>query len=379
MTAPPINDHLNYLQSLVCPITKSPLNHTTAIEAERLIGRRLCARPPLRNARGALSRAVGVTTDVLLRADLECAYPVVDGYPILLSPEALYPEGASHVVDLTEPVHAEAYEEMDVYNDLASQESTQIRQSETFSTIQPILDPPSRDNLEFPEPSNVWLDAVYDSAGQLDAYRHLAPVRGMRVLQLGGKGNHAVKLLLAGASSAWLVTPMLGEARCATALANAAGVADRLHCIVAVAERLPLANNVVDRLYTGGCLHHMTTALAFAEASRVLTPGGRFAAVDPWKAPLYSIGIRIFGKREKNVYCVPLDSRRIAPAADAFGEVTVIHHGAITRYPLLVLQKLGLTASLGAALAITRADDAISDLVPALRRQGSSVVVLGTK
>jgi len=123
----------------------------------------------------------------------------------------------------------------------------------------------------------------------------------------------------------------------------------------------------------------MTTALAFAEASRVLTPGGRFAAVDPWKAALYSIGTRIFGKREKNVYCVPLDSTRIAPAAEAFREVKVIHHGAITRYPLLALQKFGFTASLRAVLAITKADDAISDLVPSLRQQGSSVVVLGTK
>jgi uncharacterized protein YbaR (Trm112 family) len=372
-------DSREYLRHLVCPTSHQALSLTTATEAGDKIGRRLCVRTAARNARGMLSHPVGVTNDVLLRADLKCAYPVVDGYPILLAPEALYPEGESRTVDLTDPVYAEAYEEMDVYNEVATQEAKEIQRSEAFAIIQPILARASDGAVDFPEPAEVWLDAVYDCAGQLDAYQHLAPVRHMRVLQLGGKGIHAVKLLLAGASDASLVTPMLGEARCATALANIAGVGDRLHCIVAVAEQLPLSDNAVDRIYSGGCLHHMTTSLAFAEANRVLTPGGRFAAVDPWKAPLYSIGIRVFGKREQNVYCVPLDPSRVAPGAKVFQEFKVVHHGAITRYPLLALQKLGMATTLRLSRAITRMDDALSDLLPTLRASGSSVVLLGTK
>ena len=50
----------------------------------------------------------------------------------------------------------------------------------------------------------------------------------------------------------------------------------------------------------------MTTELAMPEIARVLKPGGRFSAMDPWRAPLYAIGTKILGKREVNVYCRPL-------------------------------------------------------------------------
>jgi uncharacterized protein YbaR (Trm112 family) len=376
----PSNIRADHLADLVCPVSKLSLLRVRVSEAEERLGRRLKARPSIPNAKGVLSHPIGVTEWVLLRADLQCAYPIVDGYPILLAPEALFPQGSSKIANLSDPMYAEAYEEMEVYNEAATEEAKEVSSSEAFEIIAPILRQVSRPNLEsFPEPRGVWLDAIYDCAGQSDAYTHLAPVRGHRVLQLGGKGIHAVKMLLGGASRAWLLTPMLGEARFATALAITAGVGDRLECIVAVAEQIPLADGTVDRIYSGGCLHHMTTSVALVEAERILTPGGRFAAVDPWKAPLYAFGIRLFGKREKNVYCVPLDAARIAPATNIFRSVRIIHHGAITRYPLLALQKLGLSVSLAVAWAITKVDDAISSFIPRLRRQGSSVVVLATK
>lgn len=62
---------------------------------------------------------------------------------------------------------------------------------------------------------------------------------GARVAQVGGNGIHAVKLLLGGASAAWLVTPMIEEALFGVALAEASGVAERFRAVMAVAEEMP--------------------------------------------------------------------------------------------------------------------------------------------
>jgi hypothetical protein len=54
-----------------------------------------------------------------------------------------------------------------------------------------------------------------DLQSEWDCYRHIAPVKGQRVLQLGGSGKAVQALLLAGAAEALLLTPMLGEAQAA--------------------------------------------------------------------------------------------------------------------------------------------------------------------
>ena len=104
-----------------------------------------------------------------------------------------------------------------------------------------------------------------------------------------------MKWLLAGAAEAWVMTPMLGEVYCSIALAKEAGVVDRLRCVVGVAEEIPLAGDMFDAIYSGGCVHHMTTELAMPEIARVLKSGGRFASADPWRAPLHSIGKKFLG------------------------------------------------------------------------------------
>jgi SAM-dependent methyltransferase len=199
------------------------------------------------------------------------------------------------------------------------------------------------------------------------------------MMQLGGKGIHAVKLLLGGAAEAWVVTPMLGEIQCAIALAEAAGVAERLRFAVAVGEELPFADNAFDGIYCGGCLHHMQTEIALPEISRVLSPGGAFAAVEPWKAPLYTLGTTLFGKRERGAFCRPLTKSRIAPLKDTFVDHAVIQHGTLTRYPLLALGKLGLSSSMQTVWRLNRMDDALCSLLPGFRQMGSSVVCLGRK
>jgi len=225
----------------------------------------------------------------------------------------------------------------------------------------------------------VWLDAVYDCVSQWDVYKHISPVKGKRVIQLGGKGVHAVKFLLAGAEEAWVVTPMLGEARCAVALANAVGVGDKRHCVVAIAEELPFVSDSFDIVYSGGCLHHMVTNLAVPECGRILRAGGKFGAVDPWKTCLHTWGTKILGKREAEVHCHPLTMERVEPLSKVFNSSNVLHHGTLTRYLLLMLDKFKIPSSLSVAWHITQMDDEVCSKISGLRRYGSSVALLGEK
>ena len=174
------------------------------------------------------------------------------------------------------------------------------------------------------------------------------------------------------------MSPMIGEARCAMALARAAGVADRLRCVTGIAEELPFADASFDGVYSGGCVHHMATENALPEAARILRPGGAFAAVEPWRAPLHAIGTKVFGKRE-GVHCRPLTEQRLAPLRSSFANVRVVRHGTLTRYPLLALEKLGVHWTLPAVWRIHRVDDALCSLVPGLRKWGSCAALLATK
>lgn len=196
---------------------------------------------------------------------------------------------------------------------------------------------------------------------------------------MGGKGIHAVKFLIGGAKEAWVISPMLGDAYFAIALAKAFNVADRIYCAVSIAEELPFLANLFHAAYSGGCLHHLVTETALPEISRVLVEGGAFSAVDPWRAPLYAIGTRIFGKRETDVHCHPLTKQRIKPLTNAFKVSRIIQHGSLTRYPLLALNKLGLNFPLSLVWQINKIDDAICSCIPRMRAMGSSVVCLGRK
>jgi uncharacterized protein YbaR (Trm112 family) len=354
---------------LVCPSTKLPL----APVARPLA----CSIAP--NAPG-LSRLSDAAHEFLLRSDGRCLYPVIDGVPILISPEAVWTEPRQGGdVNHLHPRFAEAYEEMAHYNAVAQEEAAHIVRSESYKAIEPVLRAGLTERRSFPNPRGVWLDAVYDCVAQGQAYRFIAPVSGKRVIQLGGKGIHAVKFLLAGASEAWLITPMVGEAQVARALANVAGVSERFHCAVGVGEELPLTSDSFDIAYSGGCLHHMLVEEALPECARILRSGGRFAAIDPWKTPFHTIGTRIFGKREPGVKCHPLNAVRLKNLSGSFPSGAITSHGALTRYGLLVLQKLGLTLSLTAAWKIMRADDALCRSFSFLRNWGSSVAVLGEK
>ena len=80
---------------------------------------------------------------------------------------------------------------------------------------------------------------------------------------------------------------MIGEVERGRMLMNEVGCGDKFRGVAAVGEELPFADNSIDALYSGGCVHHMDTAKAMPEFRRVLKAGGAFAAIDPWKAPAY--------------------------------------------------------------------------------------------
>ncbi|HWL01463.1 MAG TPA: methyltransferase domain-containing protein [Microbacteriaceae bacterium] len=356
---------------LVCPIDGQRLIEVALSEAERSVGQggRLVTR--LNDS----ASAFGPTDRVLMRADARWAYPIVDGFPVLLAPERLFADGAALAIDLRDPRYEEAYEEMEFYNRVGREEAATVEHSEAAVALKPI----DGARMTFPEPLEAWVDSPYEFGAKVDAYRFLAPLEGKVVLQVGGKGLHAVKFLLGGCAEAWLVAPMVGELTFATALAERYGVLDRLHCVTGIGEELPLASDSFDAVYVGGSLHHMQTDVAIAEIARVLRPGGRFAAVEPWKAALHGIGTRIFGKREPEVHCRPLTSDRLASMTTSFARPRIEHHGAISRYPMIAFGKLGIRIKARTAGRIMAADDWLTRRWRALHRQGSVVAVLGEK
>jgi SAM-dependent methyltransferase/uncharacterized protein YbaR (Trm112 family) len=359
---------INRSDVLVCPETKVPLRLATLEEAG-----------PLAAPHGQGLTAVGPTPTVLLREDGAGAYPVVDdGIPVLRAPEMLVPGDVGRRVDVRRPQYAEAYEEMEHYDRTARDEAASVASSRAALDLGPLAGMTEEQRMAFPRPVERWLDAKYELAAQFDAFSHLAPMTGRSVLQIGGRGLHAVRFLLAGAAEAWVASPMVGELVFAQALAKECGVADRLHCVAALAEELPFRDGTFDAVYSQGCVHHWLMPLALPECARVLRPGGKFAAVEPWRGPLYGLGTKILGKRDPKVRCVVLTQDRIQEPLESLGDARIVHHGALSRYPLLALWKAGVKPRRSTVWRIGRWDDALTHRLPRLRETGSSVAILGT-
>lgn len=362
---------------LVCPVSHGPLEEVRRARVCEVLGDDLC--------RVDVNRVEVDRKDLaesfLLNSLGKGAYPIVDGIPILMAPEMLVScesatSGTAEAIDTRADPYREAYAEMRFYNTEAMSSGSDITSSGFYKTLEPLV---GTGNF----PSAAWLDATYDNASQADAYGFISPIGGKEVLQLGGGGLHAVKFLLAGASRAWLMTPMLGEATLGRELARAFGVEDKFRAVVGIAEQMPFADASFDGIFSGGCIHHTVTKRAFPEINRVLTAGGRFAAVEPWRAPLYRLGSRIFGKREAPVFgkrdcgvvCNPMESTRADPLFRTFVNAEVRHHGTFTRYGLIALGKLGARPQQATIDRITRIDDKIASKT-SLRKYGSSVALL---
>lgn len=367
---------------LRCPTEKLPLELVDLEEARSIFTPN--GAPRTRNYHPDQATPFGVTNIVLIRSDNECAYPISGGgggIPILLAPERIFPEQKPQLFDLKHPSYEEAYQEMAHYNEVALEQAKLLEERGAIDAQDAVkvLELAESKSTGFPLPQTEWIDATFDCTSQWTAYNHLNPVENARALQVGGSGAHVIKLLLAGAREAWLLTPMYGEAIYAKTLATLAGVVDRLHCVVGVAEELPFADSVFDVVHSGGCIHHTRTEVSFAEIYRVLVSGGRFSAVDPWKAPFHTWGTKLFGKREAGVFCRPMTPQRVDPLFESFETAEVRLFGAIVRYPLLVLNKFGFLPSMKLAWSIYKVDEWLCGLLKPLRGWGSSVTILATK
>ncbi len=353
--------------NLICPISRSPLDcvdKATVIDALGADLQRIDAH------RSVVSHSE-IPDYLLLRADHLGAYPVVDGVPILMAPEMLVTAGRGEPIETRQDPYREAYEEMDFYNAVAEDERSDVTNSDAYVIVNN-----ARKGSKYPGPG--WLDSQYEITAQADAYNFLAPLDGTTAVQLGGKGIHAVKFLLAGAAQSWLITPVLGEATLARDLAAAFGVLDRLRVVVGISEEIPVADCFFDRVYSGGCVHHMVTDRAFPEIRRVLKPGGKFAAVEPWRAPGYKVGTKILGKRERGVNCRPLEADRIPPLYGAFEEAVVHQHGTFTRYPLIALSKAKVRLRVETVEKVLKWDDRIASRL-SLEKYGSSAALLARR
>ncbi|MEL6329420.1 MAG: methyltransferase domain-containing protein [Planctomycetota bacterium] len=360
---------------LVCPETKLPVREVSLEEAEAAIGGKI--GPVQRSGRPA--EPFGTSERVMLREDNGAAYPIARGLPILMAPEVLLPEGTEKRFDLTLPQYAEAYEEMEFYNSVASENAEKVKREADYFYGR-VLKLPESERENFPDPKEAWLDASYDCRAQYDAYKHIAPVKDKIVVQLGGSGIAASYFALAGAKECWLLSPMIGEVEFGQLLMEEVGHGDKFRGVVGVGEELPFADGSVDALYSGGCVHHMETATAMPEFRRVLAAGGALAAIDPWKAPLHTFGTKLLGKRETSVYCRPIDPRRLEPLHATFEESTDTRYGALTRYPMLALSKFGIKFHGASLYPLFAFDDAVAGIIPPFRRGwGSSIALLARK
>lgn len=270
-------------------------------------------------------------------------------------------------------------DEQEYYSRSGAQESERLRKIESIRDIRAATRSEGAIILAElmesapPYPSRKWLLGKFDSPSDWDIFQVLKDVTGQPFLQLGGSGLTAVMYAILGAKS-HLVSPLVEECAVGQELARLFGV--ELQCEVGFAEEIPYPAESFAIVYSGGCAHHFDTALAFPEIARVLKQDGIFAAVEPWRSPLHSIGTKAFGKRETEVHCRPLNDERMEPFFRYFsGKVT--HHSLITRYAMLALGKLGLSIPFGAAFAIMRFEDRLTP--PFLAKFGSGVSVIGTK
>jgi len=353
------------VEPLRCPVTAAPL---------RMVDGNTLAR--LRAGTAARQFTADEVTGALAAEGSEWIYAVAGETPVLLAPEALSSPGAEREAAAADAAFAGVYRDLEHYRAVASRDE-EIEAAVADHGLDGIAsgDP----GATFPEPPARWLarrEGVYDNAAELEAYRFLAPLAAKIVLQTGGRGTHAVKFLLAGAREAWLLTPFLEEARFGLALAERCGVGGRLQAVVATAEQPGLAAGMFDAIYSPGSMHHTELPRALAALIALLRPGGRFASVDPWRAPGYALGTKLLGKREREVGCRPLSGERLAPARRQFPRIAVHQHGALTRYALIALGKAGVNMPRDAVLRITSLDDRLSEPIPGLRGMGSSVCLL---
>jgi SAM-dependent methyltransferase len=142
-------------------------------------------------------------------------------------------------------------------------------------------DPCGRDTATADDRLRYFLDVEsyrYDSAPSIPEIARFASHRGNRVLEIGcGLGTDGAQFALAGAD---YVGVDLTEAAVALARENFGVRGLQGEFLNADAERLPLASESFDHVYSFGVIHHSPDpSRIVAEIRRVLKPGGTFTVM----------------------------------------------------------------------------------------------------
>src|SRR4051812_4582381 len=87
----------------LCPQTKLPLRAMPLDKAKEALG-----ASSLATRSNTEPAPFGITPTMMVRSDNACAYPVVDGIPILLAPEQITPADRPQKFDLRDVKYAEA-------------------------------------------------------------------------------------------------------------------------------------------------------------------------------------------------------------------------------------------------------------------------------
>lgn len=318
---------------------------------------------------------IGLTKELMVTQNDLIGYPIVDGVPVVLAPEAFSFDSAV-TRSVSDRRYAEAYAEREHYGQSFDISTNDIDTSSAWREVQPVFERVTPESARsFPDPPELWLSSNSTASARHGALSFLGDLKDTNVLQIGGGGTHALLMLIAGAKQAVTISPMPRELAMGVSIARRLGFENRFFAVCAVAEEIPLESGTIDRAYSGGSMHHTWTDKSFPEIARVLTSSGRFASVDVFAAPLHGIGTRIFGKAEKGVNCEPMDRNRISPAYAFFRLVEETYHGALARYPLAVAQRMGVTPTPAMAWRLARWEDSIAARYPLIERQASLVSV----
>lgn len=341
-----------------------------------------------RRAAGELFRKKGQMVEQkvdegLIAEDNKTLYPFIDGIPQLLAPEGISLENDSiSNIDISDLKYREPYAEMSSYDEISGHHvQSGDEESALGGVISSWSEIDNNDKVTFPEPAELWLDAKGCLLAQEMAYKHLMPISGCRVLQLGGHGSHLIKFLMAGAREAWLVSPMINELKRARFLALEFGFEDRLFVVQGIAEELPVEDDFFDRIYMGGCLHHTQIEMTAPEIHRVLTKGGKASFVDPIMTTPYRLFVKPFYSRGigrvDHAECTPIRREK------AFDFIKHFHHGQLTGYrafvhfPLIMATRyLKLNLSISLLRQIEEMDRAIGNVFPFLQEALSPISCL---
>jgi len=366
------------LQRLRCPVTHQPLKRAPRIILDDLESRRKDGILLKRSGQEVVTPIV----DGLITQDQRIFYNTDDGIPQLLAPEGISLNPDIGSLDISKAQYWEPYEEMTSYDGISS---AHLESGEADSALGEITSENMKtldaERQTFPDPAGLWLDAKGCVLAQEKAYRYLTPINEKRVLQIGGHGSHLIKFLLAGAKEAWLLSPMLGELQRARYLSRKFGVEDRLFTIQGIAEEIPFKNECLDRIYSGGCLHHTQIDMVAPEIQRVLQTGGRASFVDPvltlpyrmFVRPFYSRGIG----RVDQAHCTPINRNALGQFLSRFAEGRIETSRTFVHLPLIMATRyLKADLRIETIQFIEKMDQGVARLLPFLQKRFSPVAAI---